>query len=88
MKLWHRTWTVHAPEAVLKRLPAREAVSVIGVILRGQFYIYDVCRKRVKEMNKNLKQGSKPLNVRAPKFETRALACMLNAYDAFSFLRN
>ena len=88
MKLWPRTWTVHAPEAVLKRLTAREAVSVIGVILRGQFYIYDVCRKRVKEMNKNLKQGSKPLNVRAPKFETRALACMLNAYDAFSFLRN
>ena len=63
---------MYAPEAVLKRLPAGEAVSTIGVILRGQFYIYDVCRKRVKKMNKNLKEGSKPINVRAP------MECMLN----------
>ena len=75
---------MYAPDAVLKRLPAREAVSVIGVILRGQFYVYDVCRQRVKEMNKNLKKESKPFNVRAPNFEIRALACMLNVPSSFN----
>ena len=47
-----RTWVVGAPETVLKKLKQEDSVCRLGVILRGQVYVYRADASRVDAVNK------------------------------------
>ena len=50
---------MNPPDAVLKRLAAKDSACKLGVILRGQFYVYKVDGFRVHELNTQLSQNFK-----------------------------
>ena len=54
-----RTWTVKAPDATLKQLAKDDVTCSIGVILRGQFYVYGCGEKQVAAINKATGQNFK-----------------------------
>lgn len=47
-----RTWVVSAPEIIRKKLKKEDSLCKLGVILRGQVYVYRADASRVDAVNK------------------------------------